>query len=64
MRYFVIGEFTRGLRACTRLSRKREEAGREKAMRVGVESCISMPACMNFSYSPTILKAARLLINP
>lgn len=29
-------------------------------MRVGVESCISMSTCMNFSYSPTILKATRL----
>jgi len=28
-------------------------------MRVGVESCISMSTCMNFSYSPTILKAVR-----
>ena len=35
-----------------------------KAMRVGVESCISMSTCMNFSYSPTILKAARSLVNP
>lgn len=37
-------------------------------MRVGVESCISMPTCMNFSYSPTILKAvlslARKSISP
>lgn len=36
-------------------------------MRVGVESCISMSTCMNFSYSPTILKAtplARKSISP
>lgn len=39
--------------------RRREEGG--KAMRVGVESCISMSTCMNFSYSPTILKATRSL---